>query len=50
VVAPLYPLLNRLVPNSLTTTEEVGRAMIRVAAETPEQRYLENKDIRRLGR
>jgi uncharacterized protein YbjT (DUF2867 family) len=49
IAAPLYPLLNFLMPKSLTTTEEVGRAMIRVAAETPEKKYLENEDIRRLG-
>ena len=31
VGAPLYPILNRLFPRYVTTTEKVGRAMLAVA-------------------
>ena len=45
VAAPLYPLLKRLLPRHVTTTENVGRAMIRVAADGYSKRVLENPDI-----
>ena len=31
LVSPLYPLLKRLFPNSVTTTEQLGRAMLAAA-------------------
>lgn len=46
---PLIPILNALAPNSVTTTERVGRAMIRVVAEGSEKKHLENADINALG-
>lgn len=49
VAAPLYPLLKRLLPTHVTTTENVGRAMIRVAAEGYSKRALENSDINALA-
>jgi uncharacterized protein YbjT (DUF2867 family) len=49
LLGPLYPLLNRLVPGHLTTTVNVGRAMIRVAASGYPKRVLENNDINALA-
>ena len=45
VLGPLYPLLNAIAPRYVTTTEQVGRAMIAVAAHGAPQRILENADI-----
>ena len=39
-----------LAPRYVTTTEEVGRAMLRVAREGAPKRLLENVDIVALGR
>ena len=43
---PLFPLLRRLFPSYITTTEEVGLAMIYVAKQGAPKRILENLDIR----
>jgi len=45
----LYPVLRRLLPRHVTTTENMGRAMIRVAAEGYGKRVLENPDINALA-
>ena len=45
VLGPLYPLLNAIAPRYVTTTEQVGRAMIAVAAHGAPQQILENADI-----
>ena len=45
VLAPLYPLLKPLLPHHVTTTANVGRAMIRVAATGYSKHVLENPDI-----
>ncbi len=45
VVGPLYPVLRALVPQYVTTTECVGRAMINVARRGSPQRVLESQDI-----
>jgi uncharacterized protein YbjT (DUF2867 family) len=45
---PLWPLLRRLAPNYVTTTERVGQAMINVAAGGAPMRVIENPDINRL--
>lgn len=45
VVAPLYPIFKRLLPNYVTTTECVGRAMLDVARRGAPKRFLENQDI-----
>jgi hypothetical protein len=50
VLGPLFPLLKRLFPNHVTTTENIGRAMIRVAAKGYSKRVLENTDINVLGK
>jgi uncharacterized protein YbjT (DUF2867 family) len=49
VIGPLYPFLKRVFPTHMTTTENVGRAMIRVAAEGYSKRVLENSDINALA-
>jgi uncharacterized protein YbjT (DUF2867 family) len=46
--APLLTLLNRVAPNYMTTTEQVGRAMIKVARDGYPQPVLESEDINRL--
>jgi len=46
--APLLSLLNRVAPNYMTTTEQVGRAMIRVARNGYPKPVLESEDINRL--
>jgi uncharacterized protein YbjT (DUF2867 family) len=48
VMGPLYPIWKRLLPNYVTTTECVGRAMIKVAREGAPKRFLENRDINSL--
>ena len=44
----LYPVLKRVAPGFVMTSEELGRAMIAVAAERPEQRVLATKDLKAL--
>jgi uncharacterized protein YbjT (DUF2867 family) len=46
--APLLSLLNRLAPQYMTTTEQVGRAVIRVVREGYPKAVLESEDINRL--
>ena len=43
--APLLSLLNRTSPNYMTTTEQVGRAMIKVARDGFPKPVLESEDI-----
>jgi len=45
IVGPLYPVLRVIVPQYVTTTECVGRAMIQVARRGAPQRVLESRDI-----
>jgi uncharacterized protein YbjT (DUF2867 family) len=45
VTAPLLSLLNRTSPQYMTTTEQVGRAMIKVAREGYPKPVLESEDI-----
>jgi uncharacterized protein YbjT (DUF2867 family) len=45
VVRPFYPLLKTLVPNYVTTTECVGRAMLNVTKRGFPNPVLENRDI-----
>jgi hypothetical protein len=49
VFGMLYPLTRRLLPTHVTSTENVGRAMIRVAAGGYASRILENADINSLA-
>lgn len=50
LVGPLYPGLNYLLPDYVTTTEKVGRAMIAVARQGAPKVLLENKDINKLSK
>jgi len=50
VLAPLYPALQLVAGSHMTTTEDVGRAMINVAAGGYSTRVLENADINALAR
>ena len=50
VMGPAYPLWKTLFPKYVTTTEELGRAMLRVAKEGTAKRILENEDLVALGR
>lgn len=42
---PLFPVIRRLAPNYVTTTEQFGRAMIKVAREGYPTPVLESRDI-----
>jgi uncharacterized protein YbjT (DUF2867 family) len=44
-IRPLYPVLSRLAPNVITTTERLGRAMIAVARNGYPRHVLEMADI-----
>ena len=48
VAAPLLSLLNRVAPKYMTTTEQVGRAMIKVARNGFTRPVLESEDINSL--
>jgi uncharacterized protein YbjT (DUF2867 family) len=48
VLGPFLPLLKRVSPDSLTTTEQLGRAMIHAARDGAPQAILEMRDINRL--
>ena len=45
VLRPLLPLLKALFPSYVTTTEQLGRAMLAVAKRGAPTRVLENRDI-----
>lgn len=45
VFAPLYPLWKALLPNYVTTTEQLARAMIKVAQQGAPKHVLESRDI-----
>ena len=49
VVGPLYPLLKTFFPNYVTTTENVGRAMIAAVRNGYDRPVLENRDINTLA-
>ncbi len=49
LMSPLIPLLRRIFPDYILTTEEIGRAMIQVAKRGAPKKILESSDIRKLG-
>src|SRR5258706_10859122 len=49
VIGPLYPILRRLLPQYVTTTVNIGRAMIHVAATGSSKRILSSADINQLS-
>jgi hypothetical protein len=46
---PLFPLLVRLLPSLATTSERLGRAMLRVIQGRADRYILESSDINRIG-
>jgi uncharacterized protein YbjT (DUF2867 family) len=48
VLGPLMPLLQRAWPQYVTTTEQIGRAMLKVAREGAPKRVLETSEINAL--
>jgi uncharacterized protein YbjT (DUF2867 family) len=50
LLGPLLPLLRRAFPDSVLTTEEIGRAMLAAVRRGYEKRVLESRDIRALAR
>lgn len=48
-IGPIYPLLAALLPNQLTTTEKLGRAMLALVRHGAESVYLENRHINQLA-
>jgi hypothetical protein len=49
VLGPFFPILNRLLPNQVTTTVRIGRAMIRAATIGCSKHVLETRDINALA-
>ena len=49
VAAPLFPLVRRIAPHAVTTTEQVGRAMIEVARAGAAERVLGPRQINELA-
>lgn len=49
VLRPVVPLIQAIAPNLVITTEQLGRAMIRVARNGAPKRILENRDLRLLA-
>jgi len=49
VLGPCFPLLRRLFPKAILTTEELGRAMLRVARDGAPSPVLEAADLIALG-
>ena len=50
IAGPLFPMLNALFPKYVTTTEQVGLAMLAVAKRGHPNPVVENEAIRTLGR
>jgi uncharacterized protein YbjT (DUF2867 family) len=49
IIRPIYPLLSRVAPTMITTTEKLGKAMIAVARNGYSTHVLEMSDINRLA-
>jgi uncharacterized protein YbjT (DUF2867 family) len=49
LTGPLLPLLYKAAPKYVTTTEQVGRAMLKVARDGPPKPVLENADINNMA-
>ena len=50
LMKPLFPLARLLAPGQVLTTEELGRAMLRLAREGHPKAVLESRDLRDLGK
>jgi uncharacterized protein YbjT (DUF2867 family) len=49
ILRPVLPLVRAIAPSAVISTEELGRAMIRVARRGASKRVLEPRDLRALG-
>jgi len=49
LTAPLYPLLRKVAPRWVTTTERLGRAMLELVRKGFDRPVLENADLDALG-
>jgi uncharacterized protein YbjT (DUF2867 family) len=49
IAAPLYPILKRIVPNYVTNTENIGRAMIALTRTGSPEPILRSKDMNTLA-
>lgn len=49
IIRPIYPLLRRVAPTMITTTDQLGRAMLAVARKGYATHVLEMSDINRLA-
>lgn len=49
VLSPLYPVLRRLFPGYVTTTDEVGRALVEAGLAGAPERVLDSRAIRALA-
>ncbi len=49
IVGPLLPLVRKIAPGLIITTEELGQAMIKAAQKGAPKRVLENSDVRKLA-
>lgn len=45
ITRPLFPLIKRALPKYVTTTEQIGRAMLKVAKNGAPKRILETRDV-----
>ncbi|MNR83768.1 hypothetical protein D3C72_145530 [compost metagenome] len=45
LATPIFPLLRAIAPNQITTTEQVGKAMLILAKRGNDKKVLESKDI-----
>lgn len=50
LMKPFFPALRALFPGQVITTEELGRAMLRLAREGHPKPVLESRDLRALGK
>jgi len=49
LLRPVMPLLRRVAPNLIVTSEQIGRAMVAAAKRGAPKRILEVQDIRELA-
>ena len=49
IAKPLYPLFKKLAPDTITTTEAVGKAMIRIAQSGYPKKFIGPKDINEIA-
>jgi uncharacterized protein YbjT (DUF2867 family) len=49
IIKPLYPILKRIFPNSTTTNEAIGKAMIAVTLNPNPKHILNSPDINQFG-